>query len=96
MNGKSRLRSDDGCVDAVEGMVVTQPTPPPCSSPALLSTEIAAARRRVIEARIAELGRFSKRFKASRRRFRLAAFVRWQAAAAERKRRASWEAARSN
>jgi hypothetical protein len=59
----------------------------------IISTDrprFAEARRVEIEQRLAELERFSKRFKASRRRFRLRSFISWQMAAAERrKRRAS-------
>jgi hypothetical protein len=53
----------------------------------LVEAEVAAARRRVIEQKLAELDDFERAFTKSKRRFRMAAFLRWQTAAAERKRR---------
>jgi hypothetical protein len=49
--------------------------------------DIAAARRRVIEQRLAELDKLRRQFRASRRRFKLKAFLQWSALAAARQRR---------
>jgi hypothetical protein len=79
--GGRRLRSDGLRMGNAAYLVVTQPTVSTDTPSPPLSRAIE------IEARLRELDGIDRQFQASRRRFRMAAFLKWQAAAKARQRR---------